>query len=139
MPADFQTFGFSNHLSPELRAEMERQLVNDLVYYGVAVEDLVFDWSKSIIEGHEVVYKADWLENYSGIEVFDSKGNLVADGWTDFVADGEVLFIYWDVLDIRDGGRQIAVKKDFGIPDHIWNRLPEHLRYLYEKQKMKKE
>ena len=137
MTPDFQTYGFSDHISQFLRAEIERQLVIDLAHYGVDSQDLRFNWSKSFKEGHESVYKADWMESYSGMEVFSTSGKLVADGWLDFVTDGELLLVYWDVLDIKEGDMQVNVKKKFGIPPHIWEQIPVDVRPAYEKNRMK--
>jgi hypothetical protein len=39
-------------MGPQLRAEVEQQLMSDLAYYGVASADLWIDWSDACQEGH---------------------------------------------------------------------------------------
>ena len=112
-------------MGPKLRAEVERQLLKDLQIYRPDLEDVIFDWSETCQEGHVTNYLDGSLENWSGVAVKDANGNLIAYGWIDFIDGGvkEPLLVFWDLLTIRFNNKNIDVKKEFGIPKHIWNKI----------------
>jgi hypothetical protein len=118
-------FGDSRIMGPKLRAEVERQLLKDLQIYRPDLEDVIFDWSETCQEGPVTNYLDGSLENWSGVAVKDANGNLIAYGWIDFIDGGvkEPLLVFWDLLTIRFNNKNIDVKKEFGIPKHIWNKV----------------
>lgn len=134
MKPNYTDFGLSSPMSLELRKIVEKQLLEDLVFYGVTVNDLYFDWSGSCIEGHLSSYLNSSLENYSGITVYDSNDTIIAEGWMDYVngiehKTGSDFFIaFWDSVSVWENDQIIVEKKGFGIPKHIHNILPEELK-----------
>lgn len=117
-------------MGPRLRAEVERQLLEDLAVYNVDTEGLSIDWSDSCVEGHRTTHLDGDLENFSGVGVLDVAGNLVAGGWIDFIHGGEdnPLFVFWtDLTVFRDGGPDY-VKRLPDIPLHVWETLSDETR-----------
>lgn len=128
MKPNFEDPGLSYCMGQKLRHEVESQLLKDLLIYRKDNEDLSFDWSESCIEGKCAHILDGSVENFSGIKLFDSKKNLVADGWMDFVIDqNKVLVVYWKYLDIVENGNEKAVKDFGGMPEHIKQRLEKGL------------
>ncbi|TGE25169.1 hypothetical protein E5K00_08220 [Hymenobacter aquaticus] len=123
-------------MSPALRNLVEKQLLSDLAHYGVVQEGLRFDWSESCIEGHSANYLNSSLENYSGISLYNSDDEYVAHGWMEFILAGEFFLVFWDFLTIRENSRQISDKNQPGIPDHVWQQLPQDIRGSYQKERM---
>lgn len=119
-----------------LRAEVERQLLKDLEHYGMESDGLSFDWSQICPEGHGTWYLGDRLDGVSGLNILDKKCNVVADGWIEFIHGGEdnPLFVFWEFLRINvpDIPREAKIKK--GIPEHIWNQLPDKSKDLCMKR-----
>ena len=125
---NYTDLDYAARMGPRLRALVEEQLVNDLNNYGVSGAVLKFDWSRSCIEGHCTDFLDGSVENFSGIAVFNSADELVADGWMEFVHDGEFFLAYWEFVETYDGEKKLAEKKQVGIPKHIWQLLPEQLK-----------
>jgi len=57
---------------------------------------------------------------------------VVADGWMDFIHGGgnHPLFVFWLFLAIGCGASRNEVKRDVGIPAHVWERLPDSTKVL---------
>ncbi|RZK27784.1 MAG: hypothetical protein EOO61_22960 [Hymenobacter sp.] len=136
MAENFDIYGFSNQMGPQLRELVEHQLLKDLLHYGIAREGLRFDWSSSCIEGHSANYLDGSLENFSNIALCNEQNAIVAEGWMEFILASEFFLVYWDNLNIWRNGEQIASKKHFGIPPHIWEKIPADIRVPHEKEKM---
>lgn len=128
---DFKTYGFSSKMGPQLRQVVEAQLREDLLQYGVTPTDLRFDWSANCLEWHD----ADWLdctiENYSGIALLNRQGQAMAEGWLEFIRVDDLLLVYWDNLTSWDAAGEHPHKQQFGIPPHIWHRIPLPRRPAY--------
>ncbi|GAB4029725.1 hypothetical protein [Spirosoma jeollabukense] len=120
--------GLSPPKGPQLRTLVDKQLVADLASYGIAGLGLKFDWSNSCIEGHDSSYLNSDLENYSSILVFDEHDNLVADGWMEFIHEGDFFLVYWDYITIWQNGGKIFVKSEDGLPDHVWAQIPDSIK-----------
>lgn len=135
---NYTDFGFSALMGPQLRALVETQLIADLASYGRAGSTLKFDWSDSCIEGHNSSYLDGDLENYSGILVFDEHDNLVADGWMEFIHEGDFFLVYWEYVKIWQKCKMIFDKAEAGIPDHVWAQLPDIIKWNYEKERLRK-
>ena len=80
---DYTSFGLSTSMDTQLRAVVEKHLLEDLYYYSQK-ENLKSDWSESCIEGKDTKYMDGSLENFSGNFLYDNNNNLVADGWMEF-------------------------------------------------------
>jgi len=106
----------------ELRKIVESQLIEDLIFYGIDTVDVRFDWSNSCIEGHDGEYFGSYLENYSGILVFDKMENLLADGWMDFI-DGPKLVVYWNFIETWKGSQRLAEKSTPSVPKHVLDKI----------------
>ncbi|MFC5402952.1 hypothetical protein [Cohnella soli] len=113
--------GLAISMGPNLKKEVERQLLNDLSYYYIFTGDTSFDWSESCIEGKYLKYMDGSLENFSGIAIYNAEGQLLANGWMDFIykKDQDQLIIYWEFLDIYIDGIKVEVKTKVGVPEHI--------------------
>src|SRR5262245_31928385 len=129
------SLGDTKCMGPMLRAEVERQLLEDLLHYQVGVVNPIFDWSEICIEGHATRYLDGEMENWSGITVLDSVGQTIADGWMEFIHGGgdNPLFVFWEFLTIYENGKQREAKRQPGIPRHIWEELPETSKQLCTK------
>jgi hypothetical protein len=54
---------FIDPMGPRLRAEVERQLLEDLQrYYNESTSNLTLDWSNPCPEGHTTEYLDGWME-----------------------------------------------------------------------------
>ena len=122
-------------MGPRLRVLVEEQLIDDLCNYGIENFPIKFDWSKSCIEGHDDEYLDGYLENYSGIKLFDLNDDIIAEGWMDFIHVPDFFLAYWDHLEFLDP-RFSNGKMQFGIPPHIWQKIPESFKLNYEKDQM---
>ena len=113
-------------MGPFHRAEVERQLLADLAYYGIAPSGLSIDCSGACQEGHCTQVLDGTLEELSDITVVDASGNWVARGWMDFVHGGGAnpLFVFWLFLSVRKDGQFQQLKSAPTIPSHLWDRLP---------------
>jgi hypothetical protein len=125
----------SHCLGARLRAEVERQLLDDLRHYGINVDGAAFDWSDSCIEGHATSHLGGTLQNFSGVAVLDASGDMLACGWIDFIHGGGTnpLFVFWDhvtVFEGHDPRKQRVLKSTPGIPGHVWAKLPEASKWL---------
>jgi hypothetical protein len=119
----------ASEMGDGLRREVERQLLLDLEHYrhGASNEELTIDWSDPCQEGHCTEVLGGRLESMSDVLVRRSNGQVLADGWMDFVHGGGdlPLFVFWLFLDlIDDEGRSVDVKEDSSIPPHVWGKLP---------------
>lgn len=119
-------------MGPVLRAEVERQLFEDLAFYGFRQPGLQIDWSDACQDGHCTNYLDGNLEELSDLIIRDAAGVVVADGWMDFVHGGgsNPLIVFWLFLTIHEGETRREVKTEPVIPDHIWQRLPDGTKTL---------
>ena len=132
---DSRNLGNARWLDEELRRLIERQLAEDLRHYGIRNENLRFDWSESVMEGHCDTYQGKDVESFSEIRVFDAENRPVAEGWMEYVLHGDFFRAYWEFLDVFGQGR----KKDKpGIPPHVWKKIPPELRHHFRNEKMKR-
>jgi hypothetical protein len=118
-------------MSGALRRHVERELLNDLGHYRPAQQDefLLVDWSNPCQEGHCVQILDGLLESMSDVAVRDRDGNVIAEGWIDFVnAGGSPPFVFWLFLHLLDQGQLRSVKEAPEIPDHVWLRLPTEVK-----------
>lgn len=104
---NYTDLGLSSQMGPELRSLVERHLVEDLKFYGIDKE-LHFDWSDSCIEGHDTNYLDGSLENFSGIAVFDNHENSVADGWMEFIHEGDFFLAYWNYVTTWESDKKLS-------------------------------
>jgi hypothetical protein len=117
-------------LGPELRSWVEQQLLEDLRHYGIHQDDLRFDWSQVVQEGHWTDYRSRMLESLSDISLRDADGGLMAEGWMDFVRtdrDSE-LTVFWLFLSVVADGDRKEVKSDAFLPSHLWDTLTDAQR-----------
>ena len=126
------SLGYADIMGPLLKAEVERQLTEDLAAYGVQASYLTFDYSETCPEGHMTSYLDGALENWSNIGVTDANGKDLAAGWLEFIHGGDdnPLFVFWDYLYIFEGRSWKEVKSKPGIPEHVWSQLPESSKEL---------
>jgi hypothetical protein len=94
---DYINLGLSTSMGPQLRTFVEKQLVDDLLFYSNELFQVKFDWSDSCIEGHGTEYLDGILDNCSGIGLFDVNDNFVADG---------LIMKVWRSLRLRHSGYQ---------------------------------
>ena len=125
-------------MGPKLRNLIEQQLLEDLLHYGFVNKELRFNWTAGCLEGKSAKYLDGSLENFSGIALYDDEQNaLVAEGWMEFILAGDFFLVYWDNLTTWKNGERIASKEYFGIPPHVWKKIPSYVRDSYEKEKLK--
>lgn len=132
---NYSNLGCSTSMGPQLRAIVEMQLVDDLHFYSNELFRVQFDWSESCIEGRNCAYLDGILDNFSGIGLFDVNDNFIAEGWLEFIHEPDFFLVYWNHLDFA-APRLGNSKLQFGIPPHIWQKIPEFLRWRYEKERM---
>lgn len=132
---NYQELGFSTSMGPQLRALVEKQLLADLKVYSVDSGDLKFDWSDSCIEGHDTSFLDGQVENFSGIAIYESN-QLIAEGWMDFVHEGPFFLAYWDYVTIWKNGKKVFDKRKLGIPSHVWEQIPDDIKWNYEKERL---
>ena len=120
-----------SRMGPSLKREVERQLLQDLAFYGVSASDLKIDWSHPCPEGHRTIALDGELWSCSNIGILD--GDLfVARGWMDFIHGGgnNPFFVFWLFLDIRDGDKWKRVKVEPDIPNQVWDALSNQTKSL---------
>ena len=114
-------------LGPEVQLWVEQQLVNDLRHYGLDRDDLSFDWSQVVQEGHWMEFRGRMLESLSDILIRGSDGSVIAEGWMDFVctsrAPGSEPKIFWLFLSVATKGIFKKVKEDALLPAHLWDQM----------------
>lgn len=76
-------------MGPNLRQEVEKQLIKDLCHYVGNHEELFIDWSESYPAGHSTTFMDGLLENWSGVIVRNNAHDKVAEGWLDFIHGGD--------------------------------------------------
>ena len=130
-------FGHSDAMGPQLRELVEKQLLEDLKHYKIDQPNLKFDWSNSIVEGHSANYLDGLVENYSGILVLNENNQIIADGWMEFILEGDFFLAYWDHITTHEGKKKLAEKQLPGIPKHVWKQIPEALRGKYSDKRVK--
>lgn len=132
---DYNNFGLSYPMKERLRKEVERQLSDDIKHYGINNEILKYDWSESCIEGRCSKVFDSYIDNFSDIKVFNSMDEIIAEGWIDFIHEEQydLLIVYWDQLNLYVNGKQKEVKR-FGIPDYIYQKLPDVLKKKYKNE-----
>lgn len=128
---NYADLGFATTMGPKLRKVVEDQLVIDLRNYGVDNPELRFDWSESCIEGKCTDYLDGSIDRFSGISIFDSHDNIVAEGWMEFIQEGDLFLVYWDTLSTFQVNKRIGGKQRPGIPDHIWAKIPDDIKPTY--------
>jgi hypothetical protein len=118
-------------MSDALRRHVERELLRDLAHYRPAQlgGGLTVDWSNPCQEGHCVKSLGGLLESMSDVAVRDQNGNVIADGWVDFVRAGSnPPFVFWLFLHVVDENGARSVKETNEIPAHVWLRLPNEVK-----------
>jgi hypothetical protein len=127
-----EDLGGSAQMGPQLLAEVERQLLDDLHHYDINGPHLRIDWSEACQEGHCTTYLDGNLESLSGLAVSGPGGEVIADGWFDFIHGGgeNPLFVFW--LFLSAGGHKL--KTEPRIPEHVWRALPEASKRLCARQ-----
>lgn len=128
-------YGFSCCMGKNLRKEVERQLLLDLNTYTSIVDELKFDWSESVMEGHGKHCSDGYIQNFSNIKLRNERNEVVVDGWMDFILerDYELFIVYWEFLDIYNNNNNNATKLcGCGIPRHVYECLPKELREKYK-------
>jgi hypothetical protein len=126
------SLGITAQMGPLLRREVEKQLLADLVYYGICQPGLRINWSDACQEGHCTRALDGNLEELSEVMVEDSRSDAVAKGWMDFIHGGgdRPLFVFWLFLSLHRDGKRVEVKSAPTIPAHLWSRLPDHTKRL---------
>ena len=135
---NYKDLGFTDRMGPKLRTIVERQLAEDLKNYKIDKVNLKFDWSESCIEGYRTKYLDGSVENFSGIAVFDSQDNLLAEGWMEFIHDNDFFLTYWEFVTTWDNQKRLKNKREVGIPRHIWQQIPEELKTKHKDKRLKK-
>jgi len=117
--------------APKLRAEVDRQLLEDLRHYGFDTAGLRIDWTRRCPEGRDLEFLDGRLESDSEVGVVDASGVEVAGGWIDFEHDGtRELVVFWGTLYRYQGGETVALREIYRspFPQHVWERMSERLR-----------
>src|SRR5215510_8785724 len=88
--------GATAQMGPLLRQEVEKQLLSDLMHYGALGPGLSVNWASSCQEGHCTQALNGNLEELSGVLVENSRSEVVAEGWMDFIHSGgdHPLFVF---------------------------------------------
>ncbi|HSI91502.1 MAG TPA: hypothetical protein VK927_10330 [Adhaeribacter sp.] len=128
---------YAGRMGPELQQLVEKQLLAELPHYKIEKQNLSFDWSGSTGEGRSAEYLDGTVENLSGVLVLDEAGNVVADGWMEFILEPDFFLAYWDHITTREGKKKLAEKQMPGIPKHVWKQLPEDLKHKFNKKRLK--
>ncbi len=132
---NYTEMGFGSSMGLMLKELVEKHLTTDLKHYGIKNLQLKFDWSESCIEGSCTNFLDGSIDRFSGIYVFDDTDSLIADGWMEFIHEGDSFLVYWDTVTIYRNGEIISEKK-FGLPEHIWTQIPDSIKqnYIGERQ-----
>lgn len=121
-------YGLSSAMGPKLRELVQMQLADELnSLLGMSVK-FDFDWSESCIEGHDGMFLDGSLENYSSIILANKQESIKADGWMDFIQEGDFFLAYWDQITVSQNDRELF-SKDFGISSFAYELVPEELRW----------
>ncbi|GAA4178448.1 hypothetical protein GCM10022218_29140 [Sphingobacterium ginsenosidimutans] len=121
-------YGLSRVMGPKLRELVQSQLANELNNLLGMSFKFDFDWSESCIEGHDGMFLDGSLENYSGIILINKQASIKADGWMDFIQEGDFFLAYWDQITVWQNDRELF-SKDFGISSFSFALVPEELRW----------
>lgn len=128
MEDNWSKYGFSSIMGPKLRELVQNQLADELnSLLGMSFK-YDFDWSESCIEVHDGMFLDGSLENYSGIILTDKQASIKADGWMDFIQEGDFFLAYWDQITVWQNDRELF-SKDFGISSFALALVPEELRW----------
>lgn len=132
----YTDLGYADKMGPKLRTLVEKQLSDDLGFYGLIASEFKFDWSECCIEGDDANYLDGVVENFSGINIFDEKDKHIAAGWMEFIYEPKYNFFicYWEFLAHFNLEKEIDIKDKVGIPLHIFNKIPINIRFKYEKE-----
>jgi hypothetical protein len=134
MKPDYINLSFADCMGKKLKTEVEKQLSEDLKFYGVIHDIYKFDWSDCCIEGNRTKYLDGEVENFSSIFVFNANDEIVAEGWMEFIHENDVFIAYWEFLDRYQDDKEIPLKSKCGIPLHIYSQLPEVVKTNYKDQ-----
>ncbi len=128
--------GLGRSMGPKLKKLVEEHLTTDLEHYGIKKLELRFDWSESCIEGKCTNFLDGSIDRFSSIYTFDNCDHLIAYGWMEFIHEGDFFLVYWDMVETYLNG-EIVFDKNFGLPDHIWEKIPDKIKqnYINERQK----
>jgi hypothetical protein len=128
---------YPKDMGPRLRAEVEGQLLKDFERYAPQqCDQFAIDWFDTCPEGHATTYLDGWLQNYSNVRVVNQHETTIAEGWIDFIHGGgeNPLFVFWYYLSLRENTENVVQTQ--GIPQHIWDSLPESSKDLCLKSEM---
>ncbi|WP_313157717.1 hypothetical protein [Sphingobacterium multivorum] len=100
MEDNCDTYGLSSTMGPKLRELVQIQLADELNSLLAIIAKFDFDWSESCIEGHDGMFLDGSLENYSGIILINKQESIKADGWIDFIQEGDFFLAYWDQITV---------------------------------------
>ncbi len=131
--------GMAKAMGSHLLLQVSQQLLGDLSYYGISdSENIWISWHESEGEGNWAKYLDGEIENYAYITILDENMNAIGQGSMDFVLEEEwdVFLVYWDALYFIHP--EFDGKTRPGIPDHIWQEIPENFQAKYKGKKIKK-
>jgi hypothetical protein len=132
---NYAELNYAESMGPKLRELVESQLIADLKNYKVHDETLKFDWSDSCIEGKHADHLDGTIDRFSGVVVFGPNDELVAEGWMEFVKEGDFFLAYWEYVQTWKGDRKLSEKSTKGLPPWVWEKLPENVRANYKDQR----
>ncbi|WP_239614696.1 hypothetical protein [Cohnella mopanensis] len=132
MKPNYHDMGMSISMGKQLRKFVEEQLINDLKFYHKFNGELRFDWSESCVEGEDLKYLDGSLDRYSGIMIFNSTDELIADGWMDFVFlnDRNQLIVYWIYLSYYVNGKEINAINSQELENHVQELINQCIEEL---------
>jgi hypothetical protein len=132
MKPNYHDMGMSISMGNQLRIFIEEQLINDLNFYHKFIGELRFDWSESCVEGEDLKYLDGSLDRYSGIMIFNSNDELIADGWMDFVflCDRNQLIVYWIYLTLYVNGNEINAINSQELENHVQELINQCIEEL---------
>ncbi|MDT2046788.1 hypothetical protein CHN50_03230 [Priestia aryabhattai] len=137
MKPNYKELGHADILGPKLKDLVEKQLLEDLKFYGIDGGEFKFDWSESCIEGHDEEYLDGIVENFSGVNLFNKQDEHQIEGWMEFIYEPEHHFfiVYWEFLHEVSAAKRYL--KDMpGIPEHVFIRIPEAVRPSYKNERL---
>jgi hypothetical protein len=130
-----ESLGYADRFGWKLQEEIEDKLIEDLNNYRIDRNRLHFDWSDTCIEGQYAKVKGGQIDNLSNVALIDYNGEVVYEGLIDFVFEEQNNYffeVYWDYL--SNGDEKL---KDYGIPEHIWLKMPDNVKEKYKDKKIK--
>ncbi|WP_148630026.1 hypothetical protein [Bacillus sp. E214] len=87
MKPNYTDLGYADKMGPKLRMLVEKQLCDDLVFYGITANKFKFDWSESCIEGNDASYLDGVVENFRELIYLMKKITILQrDGWSLFMS-----------------------------------------------------